>query len=195
MFPWEVHNGWSPSLVQLISVISAIGWAPASLNPLSLLHLPPSPPPHFFFLFSRIVPPGERPFLRTGFATRRPPQPFARRFFHRFEVKMKKKKRKRDRGTHSLNFPNQVFPNRFVRFHFPRFLEDPLFSFPFFFYGKSNLYDQKERRWNPFYSLVKYRNTVVYLLWIYFLRVFCTSIISIPHNVLHKYSRSGDSER
>lgn len=53
MFPWEVHNGWSPSLVQLISVISAIGWAPASLNPLSLLHLPPPPPPPTFFSFSR----------------------------------------------------------------------------------------------------------------------------------------------
>lgn len=172
MFPWEVHNGWSPSLVQLISVISAIGWAPASLNPLSLLHLPPSPPPHFFFLFSRIVPPGERPFLRTGFATRRPPQPFARRFFHRFEVKMKKKKRKRDRGTHSLNFPNQVFPNRFVRFHFPRFLEDPLFSFPFFFFMENQIFTtgRKDGEIRFIHS-----SNIVTRLYIYFEYIFCVS--------------------
>ena len=78
MFPWEVHNGRSSSLVQLISVISAIGWAPASLNPLSPLHLLPS----FYLLSSSSpgAPLGERPFLHTGFATASPETPSPRFF-------------------------------------------------------------------------------------------------------------------
>lgn len=194
MFPWEVHNGWSPSLVQLISVISAIGWAPASLNPLSLLHLPPPPPPPTFFSFSRASFPRVNDRFCAPVSQRAAPlNPSLDGSSTVSRWKWKRRKEKK------LNFPNQVRPSFSKSFRSISLSPFPggsslLFSF-FFFYGKSNLYDRKERRWNPFYSLVKYRNTVVYLLWIYFLRVFCTSIISIPHNVLHKYSRSGDSER
>lgn len=187
MFPWEVHNGWSPSLVQLISVISAIGWAPASLNPLSLLHLPPPPPPHFFFPFLAHRSPGWTTVFAHRF--RNTPPPSTLRYGSSTVSRWKWKRMKKNRGTHSLNGTSS---SKFFRIvsseHFLRFRG--IFSFLFLFLCKIG---RKKRDRRSVLFIVKYHNTVVYTLNI--LRVFCMSIISIPHNVLHKYSRSGDSER
>lgn len=166
MFPWEVHNGWSPSLVQLISVISAIGWAPASLNPLSLLHLPPPPPPHFFFLFSRIVPPGERPFLRTGFATRRPPQPFAT-VLPPFRGENEKEWKRIAGHTRWTEQVRASFSESFLRNTFS--VSGGSFLFFFFFYAKST---GRKETGDLFYSSSNII-TRLYILWIFCVSFAC----------------------
>lgn len=140
--------------------------------------------PPLFFSFSRASFPRVNDRFCAPVSQHAAPLNPSLRFFHRFEVKMKK-----NRGTHSLNGTSS---SKFFRIvsseHFLRFRG--IFSFLFLFLCKI---DRKKRDRRSVLFIVKYHNTVVYTLNI--LRVFCMSIISIPHNVLHKYSRSGDSER